>query len=84
MIRLAEVQRTLRFMSVKTGKEVDRLELLDDGTIRAQVAGGAAAGVLATFTRIEGDETAAFAALAGGWANMALFINHDDLDSPPE
>jgi hypothetical protein len=84
---MAEVVRTLRFVSVRDGMEVDALMLFDDGTIITRVPhwDGTARGVLRTIMRVEEmTEREAFDDLArSGWSNGYTMIHLANIDEPP-
>lgn len=77
---MAVVTRTLSFVGVSSGRLVDRLETLSDGTVRP--AGDLAAGVLASLVQSDQlTEQAAFDWLAtNGWSNGSLMIDLSGLD----
>lgn len=70
----------LRILSVTTGDEVSRAELLDDGSVRYS-GGESAAGVVRSRMRdYEETEAAAVAALLrDGWSNGYLMVDLDRL-----
>lgn len=82
---MADVARSLRFVGVTSGRELDRLDRLDDGTIRPALdgPGGIARTVLSSRVRFEEEtEAEAFAFLAeNGWSNTTVMVALDDLDA---
>jgi hypothetical protein len=80
---MAEVKRTLHFVSVSDGMEVDQIHLFDDGTVGGgNYADGTAEGVIRSRVMFEEEtRTEAFAFLAKyGWSNGNSMIRLGDLD----